>query len=289
MYVTLCEDRPTISHTPHPVFTSTHSSCTLAPTMARSRRLEWISLLYLLLFVLAVTSPSLIRHDFFGIGEDHVEEILIFFFGLSGLTTFSLYEHLFEKKEKEHAVVETKLDKTKRELVASYEYIGSVNRQLEALKKLANETAGSIDTEDRMRKELFRSIIAGAAALLRSEHGAIRFVSLNKLRTIKEILIDPSVGISVSNRDLLEVHLRDHSHHFIRDDRGRDILVVPSSRKDMDAKAFLLLPTVKQDQLEIDGAFLRVYANQAELLYRVAVQKQDGGPIADASPVIDVP
>lgn len=244
-------------------------------TMARSLRLEWISLIYLLLFVLAVASPSLIRRDFFGVSEDHVEEIFIFFFGLSGLVTFSLYEHLFEKKEKEQAIVETNLDKTKRELVASYEYIGAVNRQLDALKNLANETAGSIDTEDRMRKELFRSIIAGAAALVRSEHGAIRFVSLNKLRTIKEFLIDPNMGIAISNRDLLEVHLRDHSHHFIRDDRGRDILVIPSSRKDMDAKAFLLLPTMKHDQLEIDGAFLRVYANQAELLYRIAVQRQE--------------
>ena len=212
--------------------------------MVRSLRLEWISLITFF-FVLAVASPSLIRRDFFGVSEDHVEEIFIFFFGLSGLVTFSLYEHLFEKKEKEQAIVETNLDKTKRELVASYEYIGAVNRQLDALKNLANETAGSIDTEDRMRKELFRSIIAGAAALVRSEHGAIRFVSLNKLRTIKEFLIDPNMGIAISNRDLLEVHLRDHSHHFIRDDRGRDILVIPSSRKDMDAKAFLLLLTMK--------------------------------------------
>lgn len=231
-------------------------------------------MLYLLLFVLAVLSPSLIRHDFFGISEDHVEEVLIFFFGLTGLVVFGLYERLVEHKDQEHVEVVTNLDRTKRELVESYEYIGAVNRQVEALKKLANQTAGSIDAEQHLRKELFRSIAASAAALVRSEHGAIRFVSLNKLRTLKEFLVDPNVAIPISNKDLLEVHLRDRSHHFVRDEQGRNVLVIPSSRKDMDAKAFLLLPTTMQDKLEIDGGFLRVYANQAELLYRVLAQKQ---------------
>lgn len=236
-------------------------------------KLEWISLLYLALFVLAVLSPSMVRHGIAGISEEHVEELFIFVFGMTGLATFTIYERMMDSKNKEHETVVTDLDRTKRELVSSYEYIGSVNRHIESLKKLANESVSSIDEQDRHRKELFRSIAASAATLVRAQHGMIRIVSLAKLRTIREFAVDANMPIRISNKDLLETHLRDKSHAFIRDEEGADVLVVPSSRKDMDAKVFLLLPLVKGETTEIDPDMLKVYANQAEVLYRVLAQK----------------
>jgi hypothetical protein len=237
-------------------------------------RLEWISLLYLALFVLAVLSPSLVTHGVGGFSEVHVEEFFIFIFGITGLATFLIYERIVETKDQEHKDAVTVLDRTKRELVSSYEYIGAINRRIEALKKLANESVSSLDEQDVHRKELFRSIAASAATLVRTQYGVIRIVALNKLRTIKEFSIDSSISVKIANKDLLETHLRDRSHAFIRDENGMDVLVVPSSRKDMEAKAFLLLPLTNSESPEIDPEMLRVYANQAEVLYRVLAKGQ---------------
>ncbi|MFA6504159.1 MAG: hypothetical protein WCT54_04510, partial [Patescibacteria group bacterium] len=54
----------------------------------RSKKFQWISLAYLVLFMLAVFSPSLVRGDVLGLNEAHVEELLIFVFGLSGIAIF---------------------------------------------------------------------------------------------------------------------------------------------------------------------------------------------------------
>lgn len=239
-------------------------------------RLEWISLLYLALFVLAVLSPSMVRHGLAGISEEHVEELFIFVFGMTGLATFMIYERIMESKDREREDAVTTLDKTKRELASSYEYIGSVNRNIEALKTLANESVSSFDEEDRYRKELFRSIVTNAATLVRAQQGMIRVVALSKLRTIREFSVEPNAPIRISNKDLLETHMREKSHAFIRDEEGSDVLVVPSSRRDMDAKAFLLIPLSKGETPEIDPGMLRVYANQAELLYRVLSSNGNG-------------
>lgn len=239
-------------------------------------RLEWISLLYLVLFVLAVLSPSMVRGGILGFSEETLEEVFIFIFGLTGLVTFTLYERIMETKDKAHEVVASDLDRTKRELVSSYEYIGSVNRNIEALKKLANESVSSLDEADRHRKELFRSIASNAATLVRAQYGMIRIVALNKLRTIKEFSVESNAVIRISNKDLLETHLRDKTHAFIRDEDGTDVLVVPSSRKDMDAKVFLLIPLLKGETPDIDPGMLKVYANQAEVLYRILTQKAEG-------------
>jgi len=236
-------------------------------------RLEWISILYLTLFVFAILSPGFIVRGFFGFSEERVEEVLIFTFGMVGLIAFSLYERGIERgaKERDQAIVDR--DKARRELVSTYEYIGGVNRQIDSLKNLANETAASLVDSDSVNKHMFKSLAAGAAALIRVQHGAIRIVALDKLRTISEYHLDASQQIKVANKDLLEVHNQNRSHCFIRDEQGSEVLVVPSSRRDCSMKVFLLLPTNPQDMPDIDPGLLNVYANQAEVLYRVLSQK----------------
>jgi hypothetical protein len=83
-------------------------------------RLEWISLVYLALFVLAVLSPSIVTTGHFGFSEKRIEEALIFIFGIVGLATFALYQGLIEKKEKEHEEAKGEYERAKRELIESY-------------------------------------------------------------------------------------------------------------------------------------------------------------------------
>jgi hypothetical protein len=241
--------------------------------MPRSIRLEWISILYLALFVFAILSPSFVTKGYFGFSEERVEEIMIFTFGIVGLIAFSLYQRVMENREKERDQAIVDRDKARRELVSTYEYIGGVNRQVDSLKKLANETAASLVEGDRVHKHTFQSLAAGAAALIRAQHGAIRFVALDKLRTISEFHLDADHPIRVANKDLLEVHNRNRSHCFIRDEEGSEVLVVPSSRRDLSMKAFVLLSTNPKDMPDVDPGLLNVYANQAEVLYRVLAGK----------------
>lgn len=244
-----------------------------AQPMSRIPRLEWISLVYLALFVLAVLAPSLIRRDIFGLPQEHAEEILIFLFGLAGLAIFSLYERVMEGREKERDEAVQDRDKARQELVASYEYIGAVNRQIDALKKLANETAVSFMEDEQVRKGLFTSLAASAAALVRGQRASVRFVALDRVRTIREFLVDPERQIRVANNDLKQVHHEGRTHGFIRSEDGGEVLVIPSDRNDLTCKAFILVQANPNDMPEVDAGLLKVYANQAEVLYRVLAER----------------
>jgi hypothetical protein len=257
----------------------------------RLPRLEWISLLYLAFFVFAVISPQVVSHGMFGLSEERIEEILIFCFGLAGLTTFTIYERAVEKKEKEHEEAVGERDRTKKELVSSYEYIGAVNRRMEALKELANTTAIHLVEGDRLSKEMFQSLAASAAAVARTEHGAIRIVALDRMRTLKEFAVDHEGILRVANRDLRIIHDEKKTHAFVTCDDGSRVLIIPSSRRDMTAKAFLLIPLESEIE-ELDIGLLNVYANQAEVLYRIlSLKNGNGGEFAggaDETPERDV-
>ncbi len=242
-------------------------------------RLEWISLVYLGIFVLAVLSPSLVRHSVFGIDEQHVEELLIFLFGIIGLTTFSVYQHIMERKEKEHETAKNEYDRAKRELVESYRYIGAINRQIEVLKRVANQTSLKIVESHKLGKDLLGSLLANAASSVGAKSALIRYVELDKLRTEHEIThsVDRAKPFNVHNRDLRKVNDSGATHAFIRAEDGREILVVPSDHKGKSIKAYLLVTPDPSQASALDTSLLKVFANQAELLY-YSLEEQTKAP-----------
>lgn len=235
--------------------------------MRKFLRLEWVSVLYLILFVLAVVTPRVITKDYFGLEQVHIEELLIFTFGMVGLVTFSLYERLMERRDAEREEALRERDKTRQELVSSYEYIGAVNRQIETLKRVANETAVSLVEEDRVRKELFQSLAASAATFVRTRQATIRIVALDQLRTVREFHADSNTPIRISNKELFRVHQEGKSHDFVHSENGADILVIPSDRKASSSRAFILAAAGPAALAQTDDTMLKVYANQAELLH----------------------
>jgi hypothetical protein len=238
-------------------------------------RLEWISLVYLALFVFAVLSPSLVSRDYLGIDERHVEELLIFVFGIVGLGTFSIYQRIMERKEKEHEDAKNDYERAKRELVESYSYIGTINRKIELLKKLANETSLTIVERDKRAKDLYGSLIASAATSVGSPMAVLRIVHLEKLRTELEIHHGTQGNqIKVSNKELKKLHDAGAGHAFLPNENGGEILVVPSGRSDRPVRAFLCVitdPSVPTS--EIDTSLLGVFANQAELLHHAEIRE----------------
>jgi hypothetical protein len=242
-------------------------------------RLEWISLVYLALFVMAVLSPSLVTRGFLGIDEKHIEEFLIFIFGIVGLSTFSIYQRLMERKELEHENAKTEYDRAKRELVESYRYIGSINRQIEVLKRVTNQTSLNIVGSDHLSKDLLTSLVANAAASVGAKTALIRFVELEKLRTSHEIIhsLDGRQGFKIPNRELKKMHEAGAAHAFLRSEDGHEILVIPSDHHATSTKAYLLvLPDVDQAGA-VDTTLLKVFANQAQLLHHT-LEEQGRAP-----------
>ena len=238
-------------------------------------RLEWISLVYLALFVLAVLSPSLVTKNFFGIPERHVEEFLIFLFGVVGLATFSIYQRIMEKNEKEHEDAKSEYERARRELVESYKYIGSINRQIEVLKSLANQTSQKILEKGQSSDELLKTLLASAAESAGSAAALIRYLDLERLQTKREILHSSGQAFifKVPNKELRRIHELGLPHTCFHDEDGREIVIIPSDYKDKNVKAYLLI-VVESGGGNVDTSLLKVFVNQAEFLRRALVGQE---------------
>lgn len=234
----------------------------------QNRRIEWISLVYLIFFVLAVMTPSIVPNDVFGIPQQHVEEVLIFLFGLGGLGTFTLYERLMERRTKERDEAVQSAERAMKELVESYRYIGSVNRQIDVLKKHVNETSMELVGKRAYWKDLLQSLAANAAACTNARVVLIRFVELEKLRTDREVYhhLEGKKSIKISNRELRDLHDLGSSHSIIQSE-GHRVLVVPSDKRDSPIKAYLLFELGKEEADALEVPLVKVFANQAELIY----------------------
>lgn len=251
----------------------------------RSRKFQWISVVYLLLFVLAVFSPSLVSQNYFGIKEHHVEELLIFIFGLAGLSIFMLYERMIETTEKENSKIQDACERVKKELVSSYQYIGSMNRQMDVLKKLSNDTTVSMFEQDKLNKDLMNSLVLAASGSVGGAPSMIRFVNLDKLRTEAEFQrLNGSAGqygrqnqvsnMNIANKELKRIH--DSNLQYATLTAGEQSwLVIPSDRRAGKSKAFMILHHSPSKFEEFDPSVLKVFVNQAELVYR-ALKKENG-------------
>ncbi|MHB8831394.1 MAG: hypothetical protein ACYC44_04760 [Patescibacteria group bacterium] len=235
----------------------------------RSKKFQWVSLAYLVFFMLAVFSPSIVNDDYLGIPHAQLEEILIFIFGLLGIMIFMLYERLMERKEKENKEVSDAHDHAKKELVASYQYIGSINRQLDLLKKSINDTSVSMYDQHKLSKELLHSLVEAASASFGGTPTLLRFVNLEKLRTESEFA-HPTFSLgrlpfTVSNKDLKTAHEQGAVTRVTTD--KVQLVLVPSDRRNGGIKAFIVVQEANNGS-EYDASLLRVFVNQAELIYR---------------------
>ncbi len=232
-------------------------------------RLEWISLVYLLFFVLAIMSPSIVAHSYFGLNERRVEETLIFIFGIAGLMTFLVYNRIVESRLRERDTAIDDAERAKKELIDSYRYIGQVNRQIEMLKSLSNQTSMTLVDAELYRKDLLQSIVSNAAAVIGSRHAVLRFIDLTRLRTESETYfsIAEDHAIRISNKDLRSMHEIGVSYKHIKTEDGETVLVVSSDRKVSSVRAFLVLGAGKDQTSDMELSLLKVFANQGELVY----------------------
>lgn len=241
----------------------------MSPMHPSPKRLEWIWLVYLVFFVLAVLSPSLYRHDIFGITQETLEEMTIFLFGLAGILTFTFYERLMERREKERERAETDFRHAQQELIQSYAYIGSINRKIELLKKFADDTSRSAGTRGQLPKDVFLAIASHACASAGGSSALIRFVDADRLRTEREFVHHANGDhiFRVPNRDLKQLSDKSVTHGFVVSEDRRQVLVVPSDRPTSAFKSYLMVVFPGDTIPELDVSLLKVFVNQAEMLY----------------------
>lgn len=253
----------------------------LAGMSPKSQRLQWISLIYLTFFVLAVLSPSIYKRGYIGLTETQLEELTIFVFGIAGIMTFAIYQRLMERREHEREQAKNNFQKAQMELIESYAYIGSINRKIELLKKLADETTVSmVDPQKRIPKELFHALAAHARAAVGADAALIRFVELPRLRTEREFSHDPEAQsvFHVANKDLRALHEQGQSHDTLRTNDGKSVLVIPSDRSGA-VKGYLLLQLKPQEAPEADISILKVFVNQAEVLHQQFVNSHEAAQV----------
>lgn len=247
------------------------------------RRIEWISFLYLVFFVLAVLSPSIYQRGYFGISEIVLEEATIFLFGLAGIATFTWYERHIERREAETTRIQNDIDRTKGELLESYSYIGSVNRKLELLKRLVNDTSLTLVDRKRLPRELLQAITRNALTAVGAESVLLRIMDRSSLRTEAEIQVDAKQKqvFRVSNRELKAIDESHVSHASLLTEDKRDVLVIPSDAYAPNSKAYLLLFLPSQQIAEIDISLLKVLVNQAEMVQKTQlIVKQDADAVS---------
>ncbi len=258
-----------------------------APTKGARLNIEWVSLVYLLFFVLAVMSPSIVDRGFFGLQESSVEEILILSFGLAGLLTFVVYNRIMESRLKERDEAIDSADRAKKELIESYKYIGSVNRRIDLLQKLANQTSLTLVDANTYTKDLLESLVANAATAAGSPHALLRFVDLERLRTETEThhALDGK-PLVVANKDLKLMHDRGESSAILTTASGR-LIAVPSDRRNAGVRAFLAVELADGPLDDVEVSLLRVFANQAELVHQSLSRERKGTPLAEIDRLTD--
>lgn len=250
-------------------------------------RLEWISFVYLFCFVLAVLSPSLYQRGYFGLSETTLEELTIFAFGVAGLLTFVGYERVMESREKEKKQAEVDFQRAKTELIESYQYIGSINRKIELLKRLSNDAYMHVVDQKKVPKDLFQALAANAAAVVDAQSVLIRVVELDKVRTDREFShhVRHAEVFRVSNRELRAVHENNDTHAFIQTEDEKQVLVVPSD-KNGPYKVYLLFAFADGVVPDIDVTLLKVLANQAEMLYHHFYTAEPSADAQESIPVV---
>jgi len=182
-----------------------------------------------------------------------------------------------ERRLRERDEAKNQAERAMKELLESYRYIGSVNRQNEVLKQLVNTTSLSLVSSEAYAKDIMQSLIANAAASVNAERALLRIVGLEKLRTEGEFYhyLKEHKPFRIGNKELKRFHDFGSSHAFVRTEDDEEALVVPSDRKGSTAKAYLVLLTDPSKLSDVEISLLKVFANQAELVFHNLISRRE--------------
>lgn len=219
----------------------------------------WI---FTVIFIIVVLIPDIVRNGVFNLSETRAEEAAILLMGAIAFIIFIRSEQkiLFYKKEKIKS--QKKIDRTEKDLVESYSYIGEVNRKMDLLISITlGLTERSVLSKSK-ENEIYESIANAAGFLFNANFTLLRFVCLETLKTKKEIRIGKG-GEVVKNSDLAKIE------DDVNIKKYKNCLIVSSGQKIGSIKSYIIICNYgkKEDESLKNAEILKVLASQALFLY----------------------
>lgn len=222
----------------------------------------WI---YLIIFTLAVLVPDIVPHGskVFFLGEEQLEEILIFILGFTGLFIFRWKEKQSNINLREKIEVQKESRKMSRDLTDTYSYIGETNRKLEIMKNISMMLPSFPDANSKKEKEFFDALIESVYVLSRSEKIIIRFIDTKTGKTEKEVKNRKRTFLRTTNEEIIKDFL-DKNKSFI-ETKSHFVAISPEVMDEM-IVAIITSKNNQQQKLE-DSEMLKALASQSLVAY----------------------
>lgn len=220
----------------------------------------WI---YLILFLFMIVTPEAVQHGALFFGEEDLESILIFCFGMIGLLLYLGKESAFLRAIRDKLSLQKETNQIRRDLSQSYSYIGETNRRVDIVKNMVEELpmAYALHSKNTVQHS-YQPILEAALFLTQSSATALYFVDL-KNRTLAESYIESEAG-SV-RQELQDLNTYDFSKEKKFLWENERFLFIRSTGEVGGISAFLVVHRVK-NQLEANGLF-QVLVAEALFVY----------------------
>ncbi len=144
----------------------------------------WI---YLAIFILMVFAPDIIRRDFQFIGEERAEELFILFVGIIGFLIFLRKEKNLKINLEKWIKIQKEANIISRDLSATYNYVGEMNRKLDILKEIYLNPPETLPITPAMEQKVFGLIFDALKLFSKSNHFIIRFIEKKNGNILREI------------------------------------------------------------------------------------------------------
>lgn len=144
----------------------------------------WI---YLILFVIIVFVPDIVVGDVYFIGEEKMEELMIFVLGSVIMLLLIFKDKQFKFNLEEKSEIQKNFHETSRDLNNSYSYIGEANRKLEILKNISLKLTSVSGADEEERQRIFIAIRDAVKVLSKTDDFMIKFVDIKKKRVVDDL------------------------------------------------------------------------------------------------------
>jgi hypothetical protein len=144
------------------------------------------------------------------------------------------------------------------------------------LKTLSNQTSMTLLDADAYRKDIIQSIVSNAAATIGSACAVVRFIDVITLRTESEIYfaVDGVQTLKMSNKELRSLYDSHQPYVIRKTDDGLTLLAIASDGKSSSVHAFLIFCVQNIDNVDSEVSLLKVFVNQAELVFHTLQRKR---------------
>lgn len=218
-----------------------------------------------MIFVLAVLAPDVIPHDstLFFLGEEQLEEIIIFILGLTGFLFFRWKERQSNTRLEEKIKIQREASKISRSLTNTYSYIGETNRKLDIMKNISMNLLEIHELDLEKEKKFFDMLMESIYILGKSKKFILRFVDTETKKTLREFKSKKRMFLKINNEEVTKSLLGknksfiESNYHFI----------ITSPKEINKTIAIIAISKNNQQQKLEDSDILKALASHSLFLY----------------------